>query len=399
MRKRIGILTGGGDVQVLNTVLASAKQEAQNLNLELIGFLRGWEGVLQDNYVDLSNRTIDPAIGGTILKSSRVNINKAENGYEIALNNLKKNKIAGLIVIGGEDTLSNSFEIKEFPQILIAKTIDNDVGSLNSNNNDLRLEDIVNYFTLGFPTAAEKIVSFVSLKEGLRTTAYSHERILIVESMGMHAGWLALSSAFGHPDLIIIPEFPLNYERFRECVLSKYASQGHLIIVVAEGARWDDGSHFYTEKDENEDFDHPRFGGSAQILKNRLKNDIANFLNPRNINSVNPSYLYRSGAPNKIDHYWAQKLGEKAVEILSAGLEKPTFLFIQKENSGFCIKDFPLSNYGSIADLHRFVDKRFYNPEEYQITEDGKNYLREIISEIPLDRSYGIKKEIDNAIY
>jgi len=397
LKKRIGILTGGGDVQVLNTVIASAKKASERLGFKLFGSIKGWEGILKGSFIDLTNLAIDPGIGGTVLKSSRINIAKTKDGPERILNNLNQNKIEALIVLGGEDTLSNAFILKEFPSVLISKTIDNDVGRFD--NTDNHINKITNYFTLGFPTAAEKIVSLVSLKEGLRTTAYSHERILIVESMGMHAGWLALSSALGHPDLIIIPEFPLNYEHFRECVLSKYASQGHLIIVVAEGARWEDGSHFYTEIDENENFYHPRFGGSAQILKNRLKNDIANFLNPRNINSVNPSYLYRSGAPNKIDHYWAQKFGEKAVEILSAGLEKPTFLFIQRENAAFYIKDFPLSNYGSIADLHRFVGKYFYDPDEFKITENGKNYLREIIREIPLDRSYGIKKEIDNEIY
>ena len=390
MKKRIGILTGGGDVQALNKVIASVKDTADALNIEVVGFIKGWKGVLESNYVNLSTLSIKSAIGGTILKSSRTDISKIENSCELVLNNFKKSKIEGLLVIGGEDTISNAFMIRSFPLILISKTIDNDVGRFEYDQ-EFRLENIINYFTLGFPTAAEKIASFVSLKEGLRTTAYSHERIIIVESMGMHTGWLALSSGMGYPDFIILPEFPLKYDSFLDKVIKKYEEQRHLIIVVAEGGKWMDGSYFYAERDEIEDFDHPRFGGSAIALKNRLKKDLARYFDTRNINSVNPSYLYRSGAPNEVDQFWAQKLGKSAVKLLADGMNEANFLAIQKDKSGFKIQNFPLSRFNSIDELHRFIDERFYDPEEFQITDNGKKYLREIIREIPLDKSYGIK--------
>jgi len=391
MKKRIGILTGGGDVQALNAVIAAAKESTMALNIELIGFIKGWEGALRSNYVDLSELFINPSMGGTILKSSRININKIKNGPEIILDNLKKDKIDGLIIIGGDDTLSNSFFLKSFPQILISKTIDNDVGRLDYDKKEFKLENIINYFTLGFPTAAAKIASFVSLKEGLRTTAYSHERIIIVESMGMHSGWLALSSAMGFPDFIIIPEFLLDYEKFKEKIIKKYEKQRHLIITIAEGAKWDTGIYIYAEKDENEDFIHPRFGGAANNLKNRLKKDLSKYFNTRNINAVNPSYLYRSGIPNKLDKFWAQRLGDMAVKLLTLGINnEPLFLAIQKVNRGFEIKEFPLSIFNSINELHRFVDERFYDPKEFQITENGQKYLKEIVNEIPVDKSYGL---------
>jgi len=390
MKKRIGILTGGGDVQALNKVIASVKDTADALNIEVVGFIKGWKGVLESNYVNLSTLSIKSAIGGTILKSSRTDISKIENSCELVLNNFKKSKIKGLLVIGGEDTISNAFMIRSFPLVLISKTIDNDVGRFEYDQ-EFRLENIINYFTLGFPTAAEKIASFVSLREGLRTTAYSHERIIIVESMGMHTGWLALSSGMGYPDFIILPEFPLKYDSFLDKVIKKYEEQRHLIIVVAEGGKWMDGSYFYSERDEIEDFDHPRFGGSAIALKNRLKKDLARYFDTRNINSVNPSYLYRSGAPNEVDQFWAVKLGKSAVKLLADGMNEANFLAIQKDKSGFKIQNFPLSRFNSIDELHRFIDERFYDPEEFQITENGKKYLREIIREIPLDKSYGIK--------
>ncbi len=392
MTKRIGILTGGGDVQALNAVLASVKNEAQAQNLELIGFIKGWKGLLEGNFLDLSGQSLDPAIGGTFLKSSRININKVENGDRQVLKNLGELGISGLIAIGGEDTLSNSFSIKSFPQVLISKTIDNDVGSIKDSfqGEEFAPDKIINFFTLGFPTAAEKIVSFVSLREGLRTTAYSHERIIIIESMGMHTGWLALSSGLGYPDFIIIPEFPLDYERFLEDVLKTYSRQRHLIIVVAEGAKWADGSYIYVEKDESGDFSHPRFGGVANALKMQLKRGLAKYLNPRNINAVNPSYLYRSGAPNALDQYWGQKLGEKAVRLLAEGIKETRFLFIQWEKGRLVTKDIPLSQFKSMDELHRFVDDRLYDTEAFHITESAKKYMKEILKEIPFEKSYGI---------
>ena len=396
MKKRIGILTGGGDVQTLNSVLASAYNTANTLNIELIGIIKGWKGALEANFVDLSNLSINPKIGGSILKNSRVNLSKAENGYEKVLDNFKRNNITGLIVIGGEDTLSNAFLIKLIPQVLISKTIDNDVGQFEYKNKEFRLENIINYFTLGFPTAAEKITSFVSLKEGLRTTAYAHERIIILEAMGMHSGWLALSSGMGYPDFIIIPEFPLKYELFLDKLIKKYEYQRHLIVVVAEGAKWQNGSYVCAEKDEIEDFGHPRFGGSAYALRDRLKKDLKKHFKLRNINAVNPSYLYRSGIPNELDQLWAKRLGERAVKLLADGINETSFLAVQKNRSGFRIKDFPLSNFNSIDELHRFVDNRLYDPEGFQITDNGKKYLREIVGEISVEKSYGIKERSES---
>lgn len=191
MKKRIGILTGGGDVPPLNALIASAAETARAAGVELVGFIKGWQGILEENYVELAEWPLRAGIGGTILKSSRVGLGSKDSGRERALRVLDKLGIEGLIVVGGEDTLSNAFLLGGYRQVLIAKTIDNDVGKIvgggDQHAEGFSPEIVLNYFTLGFPTAAEKIISFVSLEEGLRTTAYSHERIIIVESMGMHA--------------------------------------------------------------------------------------------------------------------------------------------------------------------------------------------------------------------
>lgn len=390
VRKRIGILTGGGDVPPLNAVIASAKQAGLENGIELLGFLRGWLGVIERQYVELSKINIAPSIGGTILKSSRVRLEKIPGGVERILQNLEKLNLHGLIVVGGEDTLSNSFYLSDMPQVLISKTIDNDVGMIRSGNHGARSIEIINYFTLGFPTAAKKISSFVSLKEGLRTTAYSHERIIVVESMGMHTGWLALASSMGHPDFIIIPEFPLDYNRIMSMILEKYKSQRNVIIVVAEGARFENGSYISADENEKDDFGHPRFKGSAEILSKKLKDDLKKYFDTRNVNGINPSYLYRSGMPSDLDLKWAGKLGRGAVSLLCDGLDKSVFLTIKKEAKGFSIAPYPLSDMGSIQEFHRVVDKRLYNPDSYSVTKEGKNYLSEIVQEIAEDE-YGLR--------
>ncbi len=390
-KNRIGILTGGGDVAPLNAVLASAQRAAAAEGIELVGILKGWEGAWKGDFVDLSSVAIDPAIGGTVLKSSRLNIETVADGPARVLENLQKNGVSGLIVVGGEDTLSTAFLFRSLPQVLIAKTIDNDVGQWTRATAESAPPAVMNYFTLGFPTAAEKISSYVSLKEGLRTTAYSHERIIIVESMGMHVGWLALASALGHPDFIIIPEFPLDYEPFLDQILKKFTRQKHLLVVVAEGARWSGGAFIHAEKDDLEAYGHPRFGGAARALQERMKKDLAGHFPARNVNAVNPSYLYRSGGPNALDDRWARKLGQRAVQLLAARTEGPVFLSVEKGQDGFFIQDHPLSKFSAIGDLHRSVDARLYDPAEFRATEAGLDYLRPIAREIPFDNSYGIR--------
>ena len=385
IKKRIGILTGGGDVPPLNAVIASARIASERYSVELIGFIKGWLGVAENHYIDLSKIDINPLIGGTVLKSSRVKMVKISDEIQQVRKNIERLNLDGLIVIGGEDTLSNSFELPDIPQVLISKTIDNDVGIIRSANKGSDSVEIINYFTLGFPTAARKISSFVSLKEGLRTTAYSHERIIVVESMGMHAGWLALASSLGHPDFIVIPEFQLNYERLLKLIVERYEKEKNVIVVVAEGAKFDDGSHISADESEKDDFGHPKFKGSAETLSRKLKQD----LHARNVNGVNPSYLYRSGAPVDLDLYWADKLGKEAIRLFSQGVETPIFLTIHKGTKGFSVLPYPLSNHNNMQGLHRFVDERFYNPGEYTVTEKGKKYLGEIVEEIPKE-DYGL---------
>ncbi len=382
MIKKIGLLTGGGDVPPLNAVIHSVIESGRAAGLEVIGLLEGWQGLLERRSVGLNNLAVDPLIGGTVLKSSRVNLAGTDNAYERILAGISALHLDGLIIVGGEDTLSNAFHLKDVPQVLISKTIDNDVG-INEPGK------MVNFFTLGYPTAAERISSFVSLKEGLRTTAYSHERIMIVESMGMHAGWLGISSAMGHPDFIIIPEFPLDYSTLAAKVEERFRLNRNVIVVVSEGARWSDGGYISADENDKDAFGHPKFKGASEILAKKLKEDLKSHFDTRNVNSVNPSYLYRAGKPNSLDREAASLLGKDAVSILKDGLLEPVFLTLKKADRRFTTEKYYLRELRGIEDFHRFVDRRFYNPAEFQVTPEGHRYLGDIVADLGIPQ-YGI---------
>jgi 6-phosphofructokinase 1 len=389
-RPRIGILTGGGDVPPLNAAISAAQKAAARHGIELIGFLKGWEGVIENRYIPLSRLRVNSDIGGTVLKSSRVNLATVPGAPQRVFDNLKRLRLRGLIVIGGEDTLSNSLMLRDFPQVLISKTIDNDVGILRFSNKKVSLSDVINYFTLGYPTAAEKISQFVSLQYGLRSTAYSHERIIVVESMGMHTGWLALASSMGNPDFIILPEFALDYEFFKEQLALRYERNKNVIVVIAEGARWKNGGFVSADENEKDQFGHPRFKGAASVLAERLKQDLKERFDTRNLNAVNPSYLYRSGAPSKLDADLAQKLGTKAVHLLAGDFDESVLLTIQRNSRSFELGTYSIKELGTIQQLHRFVDRTFYKENEYTATREARKYLAEIIEQIPRTE-YGVK--------
>ncbi|MDP1623936.1 MAG: 6-phosphofructokinase [Bacteroidales bacterium] len=365
---KIGILTGGGDVAPLNAIIQSAIGECNRKGIEIIGYLKGWDGLLSDRKIQLNNHPVNGDIGGTILKSSRVNLKTVAQGGEKVLQQLNADKLDGLIVLGGEDTLSNALLIKDYPKVLISKTIDNDVGFYKD-------KKFFNHFSLGYPTAAEKISSFVSLSEGLRTTAISHERIIIVESMGMHAGWLALASSQGNPDFIIIPEFPLDFEYFKKRVEHRFRDKNNVIIVISEGARWTGGEYISADENEKDSFGHPRFKGTAEKLAELLKDALKGKFDTRNINAVNPSYLYRSGRPNTIDKKIGFEMGAMAVNHLLQ--EKTTvFLFTELERGPvFQIRKFDFNELHDIEEFHRFVDDTLYDPDNYAVTDFGKDYF------------------------
>src|SRR6188472_4351623 len=223
---RIGLLTGGGDCPGLNAVIrAVVRKGIDAYGDQVIGFRDGWRGVLEDSFEELtieSTRGILPR-GGTILRSSRTNPYKREDGPQKVRETLASHGVDGLIAIGGEDTLvvANRLYGEGLHVVGVPKTIDNDLGATD--------------VTFGFDTALAVASEAI---DRLHTTAESHNRILVVEVMGRHAGWIALHSGIaGGADVILIPEIPFDIEDV-VARLQRRHSRGYLfsIVVVAEGA-------------------------------------------------------------------------------------------------------------------------------------------------------------------
>ena len=223
---RFGVLTGGGDCPGLNAAIrAIVRKGVDGHGHELVGFRHGWRGPLEGDWFDLTIDEVRGILprGGTILRSSRTNPLKDEDGIERIRENMEKLSLDGLIAIGGEDTLGAAQKLHEagVPVLGLPKTIDNDL-----NGTDL---------TFGFDTAVQIATEAI---DRLHTTAESHNRILVVEVMGRHAGWIALHSGIaGGADVILIPERPFDID-----VVCTHLKRRHergryfSIVVAAEGA-------------------------------------------------------------------------------------------------------------------------------------------------------------------
>ncbi|MDX2065097.1 MAG: ATP-dependent 6-phosphofructokinase, partial [Fimbriimonadaceae bacterium] len=237
---RIGILTSGGDCSGLNAVIASAVKVGVARGYEFIGFIRGWEGVLDPlDYVPLTLDSVRGIsfIGGTILKTT----NRGRFGGKVgaggvrmippeiiamAKRNLDSLGVESLIVIGGDGSLSAALQLADAGVRIIGvpKTIDNDLNSTDR--------------TFGFATAVQVVMAAL---DRIHTTASSHDRIFFVETMGRHAGWIALRAGIaGGADAILVPEFPFRVQDLTEFLLWRHREFGSSIVVVAEGAKVDD---------------------------------------------------------------------------------------------------------------------------------------------------------------
>jgi len=315
---RIGILTGGGDCAGLNpaikwvvkSALDERLQRERGVQYEVLGIRDGWKGLV---YADPSNaaalkdytvpldqdlvRTWD-RYGGTMLGTSRTNPYDPNNDRsKIALNNVDKLDLKVVIAIGGEDTLGVACKLSQdgVNVIGIPKTIDKDLPGTD--------------YTLGFETALNVITEEV---DRLRTTAGSHKRIFVVETMGRHAGWLALeggesSGAY----IILIPEYDFSIEKVNELLLEgKRKGNRYDIIVVAEGAKPMGGSQFVTRKGVDS-FGHETLGGIGEAMANEIQD--ATKLETR---SIVLSHLQRGGAPCAYDRRMGRYFGIAAVDLV-----------------------------------------------------------------------------------
>ncbi|MCL6440492.1 MAG: 6-phosphofructokinase [Thermoleophilum sp.] len=300
---RIGVLTGGGDCPGLNAAIrAIVRRGVERHGHTLFGFRDGWRGVLENVHEELtieSTRGILPR-GGTILGTSRTNPFKRDDGPERVRRTLAELELDGLVAIGGEDTLGAAERLWRehgVPVVGVPKTIDNDLSATD--------------LTFGFDTAVSVATEAI---DRLHTTAESHNRVMVVEVMGRHAGWIALHSGLaGGADVILIPERPFDIDEVCDLVRRRHARGRYFsIVVVAEGAQPREGTLVVREQGTDE-FGHVRLGGISQILEREIEQRTG-----YETRSVVLGHTQRGGSPTAFDRVLATRFGIAAADAVAA---------------------------------------------------------------------------------
>jgi len=296
---RVGVLTGGGDCPGLNAVIRGVvRKGVKEYGMEFVGFRDGWRGPLDNHTCPLGVPQVRGILprGGTILGSSRTNPFSVEGGVEQILDNLGSNGCDALITIGGEDTLGVATRLAELGVNIVGvpKTIDNDLSGTD--------------FTFGFDTAVNIAMEAI---DRLHTTAESHHRVLVVEVMGRHAGWIALHCGLaGGANIILIPERPFDIERVCAQVESRFATHYSPIIVVAEGAEPAAGTMSLTSGDTDE-FGHVRLGGIGDALAKGIERRTG-----KEARAVVLGHIQRGGTPTAFDRWLATRFGLHAAQAV-----------------------------------------------------------------------------------
>ncbi|MCJ7671382.1 MAG: 6-phosphofructokinase [Acidimicrobiia bacterium] len=300
---RIGILTGGGDCPGLNAVIRAVVRKGEGTyGHQIVGFRHGWRGLVDDETVDLTIAATRGILrlGGTILDSSRTNPYKHEGDVAAVLHTLEQERIDALVSIGGEDTLGVAHQLaaEGVRCIGVPKTIDNDLSATD--------------VTFGFYTAVQ-IAS--DALDRLHTTAESHDRVLVVEVMGRHAGWIALHAGLaGGADVILVPEVPFDIDEVCDRLRHRHShGSASSIVVAAEGAQPREGSMATLDGDLDE-FGHVRLGGIA----NRIAPEIEQRTGFET-RAVVLGHLLRGGTPTAFDRILATRFGLAAIDAAHDG--------------------------------------------------------------------------------
>lgn len=385
--KRIGILTAGGDTPALNATIRGAIVRANQLQIEVIGLIKGFNCLFNPRvpHVHLNPLfqeipEIDPTMGGTLIGSSRdfVDPEKKED-LDMVMRRLDRLKIEGLICVGGDGTLNGLQPLAErLPTVLAPKTIDNDLGLNYPSEPDewvreastnprekyayrqaesrtvFDLEQMVNYVTPGYATAVFVSASGV---ERIRTTAESHRRIAIIEVMGRHSGYIALGSAYGRPDIILVPEVNVNFEQLAEKVREIYDVQKNVVIVCGEGIVDEQGRVLGDETESTDPAGNVTLKGAAEALRSRLIKMLGDkyFKDFRRGDSASEAiftrkvgHTQRGGRPILVDRFYASQLGAKTVDLLHQGRNNEVSVLQYTKARGFIVEGY---------DANRFRDR------------------------------------------
>ena len=335
----IGILTGGGDVPGLNPAIRAITIRALREGYQVIGIRRGWGGAMEivrdkkaDNslcYIVLSEQIVNKAgrTGGTFLHTSRVNPSKVKKSevpdhltekYNNDINDLTKEVIKNLeflgidylIPIGGDDTLSFAVRLYQegFKVIAIPKTMDNDVPGTD--------------YCIGFSTCVTRTIQMTNT---LRTSAGSHERILVLEVFGRYSGFTAmLPTMAGAANRCVIPEFSFDTNKLTELLVEDRFNNPsrYSVVLVSEGAVFDGMEDMVLQNKEKDAYGHAKLGGIGGIVSERIKEASLQFNNGKKVNTISQSlgYMVRGGDPDAIDSIVPMAYGNLALDLILKGI-------------------------------------------------------------------------------
>ena len=300
---RIGVLTGGGDCPGLNAVIRAVVQRAiKSYGWSVAGIRHGWRGLLLEEIEPLDLASVSGILprGGTILGTSRTNPYKEEDGESRIRATLARREIDAVVVIGGEDTLGTAVKLHRagVPVVGVPKTIDNDVNGTD--------------YTFGFDTALTIATEAI---DRLHTTAESHDRVMVAEVMGRHAGWIALCSGIaGGADMILIPEFPIPFHEICEAIWRRHErGKNFSIVVVAEGALLADeaGNPLHVQSERLDAFGHVRLGGIGALLAEKIE-ETTGYETRYSV----LGHIQRGGSPTAFDRVLGSRFGVAAVDLV-----------------------------------------------------------------------------------
>lgn len=304
---KVGVLTGGGDCPGLNAVIrAIARKGIIRYGYVIYGIYQGWKGLLEDGHIETLDLSATSGIlhkGGTILRTSRTNPFKIDGGPEKTVEMLKKNDIDALIAIGGDDTLGVAAGLHKMGVNVVGvpKTIDNDIVGTER--------------TFGFDTAVSIATEAI---DRIHTTAEAHNRVMVVEVMGRHAGWIALESGMaGGADVILIPERPVDVDSVSTLIKRRHErGKDFSIVVVAEGTKIKTPEHpegkFVTQDETLDQFGNVRLGGISNYIAKEVEKQLG-----YESRVVILGHIQRGGSPTPYDRILATRYGISAIDMVN----------------------------------------------------------------------------------
>jgi ATP-dependent phosphofructokinase / diphosphate-dependent phosphofructokinase len=298
----VGVLTGGGDCPGLNAVIRAVARRSFSRGHEVTGVRAGWRGLVDGKFESLGPREVSGLLprGGTVLGTSRTNPYRIEGGVDAVLASFEREGLDALVAIGGEDTLGVAARLHAehgFPVVGVPKTIDNDLSATD--------------YTFGFDTAVFICTEAI---DRLHTTAESHNRVMVVEVMGRHTGWIAVMSGIaGGADVILIPEQPISIEEACDDIRRRHErGKDFSIVVVSEGYELDG----LDDRGDVDEFGHTRL--SQRGVGEALAREIENRTGFETRVTV-LGHVQRGGSPTPRDRVLATRYGLKAADLVHEG--------------------------------------------------------------------------------